>query len=261
MKKYFRNFKVVLLVAALMACMAYVPKVFPASASPPGEKPLSFKSTDFPSSMVVLMQRDNGWMQSGDFVYSIYTDDSAYYACWDVGFTGKDIIVKAFNTDTYPVKTGLSPGEVPVWGFYRINKMCLLKMSTYKSDGLLFGRASPTGEYIEVADNKYYSLDPVWPDITELKIKPPIAAGRFIPIYNLIAYRPLMPLYVDGVCRLEICEGSATVRQGKFFNDTQIKFTAADIARGYIRVIIRAKALANSTSTNTYREYKIYWSA
>lgn len=258
MKKYFGNFKIVLLFAAMLALMAFTPSVFPVSTSPPGEKPLSFTSMDFPKDIIILKAAENTWMQKGDFVYSIYQDNGAYFASWDVGFKSQNLIIKSFASDPeHPVKTGIGSNETAIWGLWRNDTMRMMEITTYKDKYYTYGKAVIKFR-MTVFDNLYFSLDPIWPAATEFKILPPIA-GQYIYFRDVFAYRPMMPKYVAGACKLEICEGSALVRNSTTFNMTQIKFTAADIERGYVVVTIRGTPLKNSSVSSTSKNYKLYW--
>lgn len=262
MKKYFGNFKIVLLFAAMLALMAFTPQVFPSSGDPPNNNPLAWCDGNFPSTLYLIDKADNPWYMKGDSIYSAFKINDEYYASgvkWSKSSMG---FAMAFaNVHGMPVKVGFGTDEQVYWGVCRKGVIYQLSLqSTYPGKYDTNAVFEITDIVLAVQDNPYYSLNPLWTDVTDFKIKPPIA-GKWIYFRDVLAYKPMTPKYVEGSCKLEICEGTATIKYGKMFNETKIKFTTADIERGYICVVIRAVPLKNSTSTKTYQEFKLYWQA
>ena len=255
--KTLRNFKIVLLLAAMMLISGFIGDVFPSGESPPG-KPLSFKSTDFPVSMVILKQTDNPWLENGDYIYSVYQDKGLMFACWDIQYKSKNVIIKAFGNDDYPVKTGFDKDEAITWGVYSEGCIFKLKLIEYVWDGLTFGIGTVTDVQLYVNDNRYYSLDPLWPDIGELKITKPLP-DKWYQMYELMSYGLIMPKYIDGSPWINITMGEAIIKPHKYFNSTKIKLTKADVARGYLVVTIQAKPLINSNFKSTSKQFRIFW--
>ena len=240
-----------------LCCMVITSQVFPQAVGVPSVKPVGYVSSEFPTSIIILKQTDNPWLMKGDELFSAYQDSGNYYAIKSDVFSSDNMIIKAFPNDKLPVKTGLSGGESPVWAVWRDNKMNLLTITTRQEEGLTFGKAVISENTITILDNKYYSLDPVWPEVSQLETAPP-KAHKYYFFYEVTLYRSLMPLYCSDV-KLEIAEGDAVLKYGKYFNETSIKISPSDIARGHIDIIIRGKALKNSKSTDTFRKYRLFW--
>jgi len=261
MKKYFGNFKIVLLFAAMLALMAFTPSVFPASSSPPGENPLGWNEGNFPSTLYLIDPADNDWYTKGDSIYSMFKINDEYYASgvkWSKSSMG---FAMAFaNVHGMPVKVGFGTDEQVYWGVCRKGIIYQLSLqTTYKGKYDTNAVFAMTDEVLTVLDNPYYSLNPVWPDVTDFKIKPP-TAGKWVYFRDIISYKNMLPKYIECTTKLTVCDGCALVKYGKYFNETKLKFSDADIAKGYISITIFAQPLKNSNSKQTSKTYKLSWS-
>jgi len=238
------------------------------------EKPLSFKSTDFPTNIIIMYQEENTWLKKGDAIYAVYQDEGLYYADFDVtyldknngyykGEKAKSVIIKSFSSDPeFQVKTGFYNDEQIIWALWRNNLMTVFTLSTYSSQGLIFGVGTLTNTIIQVYDNLYYSIDPLWPPAEQmiLNIYPPVTK-RNIVFYQLKkADNKLVkyPLYLENM-RWELYEGFGKVTTRALLNNTLFYFTDADIRRGYIKVKLIGTTLKNSASEDTFRIYTIAW--
>ncbi len=251
------------------------------------QKPLTWNDGNFPSTMYHVYQSDNVWMEEGLSIYSMFMVDNKYYASGEsivtsnqldvVGFrnTGADSIYSIidpipYNIGKEPVKTGFDYNEQVYWGLWNgVEMKKLMLISTYTSRAGETAIFNLTGETIEVLDNPYWSIDPVWPIDTTLKIKKPTATNKTFYLYNL-AYpgtdgRLYYPKYLLKL-QWEIVEGTTTVTNSYdkrkdiyFLNQAKFRFTKADIDKGYILVKLKGTVHINSGSTNTSKVYKIYW--
>lgn len=287
MKKYFGNFKIVLLFAAMLALMAFTPSVFPASSSPPGDKPLTWNDGNFPSTIYWVQKADNPWMVNGQSVFSMFKVDDKYYASGEKEIGNDQVFVMAFhNTGSdspyqlafdvlptglskEPIKTGLDYDEPVYWGFWDgQNIKQLILTSTYTSRGGEAAIFELTDVVMVVLDNPYWSLNPVWPADTTLKIKTP-KTKQALRLYNLAEKgndgKLFYPKYLLKL-QWQVVEGTTTVKNSYnkskdvyYLNDAQFRFSQADINKGYILVKLYGTPHINSMSADTSKIYKIYW--
>lgn len=276
-----------LLFAALLALMAITPSVFPASASPPGEKPLPWNDGNFPSTIFYVHKNDNPWMVNGQTVFSMFKVDGQFYAsgekeigdnqCFAMAFhnTGSDtpyqLAFDVFPTglSKEPIKTGLDFDEPIYWGVWNgQNIKQLILKGTYTSRAGEAAIFELTDVVMDVLDNPYWSLDPIWPVDTTLKIKPPTTKQTFR-LYNLADKgndgRLFYPKYLLKL-QWQVVEGTTTVKNSYnkskdvyYLNDAGFRFSQADINKGYILVKLYGTPHPNSMSTDTSKIYKIYW--
>jgi hypothetical protein len=111
---------------------------------------------------------------------------------------------------------------------------------------------------MEILDNPYWSLNPIWPDIDELKVSIPVA-NTYIPFGYFFTYDKLTPSQTPGWFTPEIVEGDAKLRVSKYFGSCSIRLSTTDVLRGYIKMKISAQLFPNSTSEQSSKIYKIYW--
>ena len=252
------------------------------------QKPLTWSNGEFPSTMYYANKADNPWMVDGQSVFSIFKADDKFYASGEKVIGNGQVFAMAFhNTGSdvpfrldfdavviglskESVKTGLDHKETVYWGVWdgeTIKKLNLV--STYT------GRAGETAIFnltdiiMEVHDNPYWSINPVWPSDTTLKIKTPTATNRQFYLYNL-AYsgndgRLFYPKYLLKL-NWEMVEGDTKVTNSYnkkkdiyFLNQAKFRFTQTDIERGYILVRLKGTPHKNSRSSETSKIYKIYW--
>lgn len=163
------------------------------------------------------------------------------------------------NLHDIPVKTGFGGDEQVYWGVCRKGVISQLKLiSTYKGKYDINAVFAMTDEILTVYDNPYYSLNPVWPDITELMVKKPVTT-KALTMSQFMDYKPLLPIYHAGGLKPEIVEGGAKLLVSKYFNSCTIRFSKADVEKGYIMIKIHATPLKNSKSEQVFKIYKIYW--
>lgn len=212
---------------------------------------------ELPIQMFILKPEENNFLAPGDEIYSIYQDDDKFYAGWGVMYRGGRMIPKAFANDEYVLKTGFTTKEEIIWGIFKDGKMYALELyKTYKENWYTFGIFNMTEKVLKVYDNLYYSLEPVWPSIDQYQI--PVPKPRTY-IFNEWHYDPILPKQTTGYFTPEIIEGDGKLTVSKYFGSCKYKFTASDIGRGFIRLRVHAKLLANATSEHVFQTYKIWW--
>lgn len=222
---------------------------------------LAWNNGNFPIINYLIDKKDNAWYRTLDNIYSMFKIDDKFYVSgikWSKSTMG---FAMAFgNDDSVPVKNGFESGEQIYWGVLKedgVHELTLV--STYQ--GILDINAifELTDNILDVNDNPYYSLDMVWPRITELKVNKPVT-NKALTMSQFIAYKPLMPQYHGGGLTPEIVEGKVTLKVvPKYFNSCTIRFTKEAVDKGYILLKIKANPLPNSNSTITEKTYKIYW--
>lgn len=226
---------------------------------------LIYSGGEYPLDMVILKKTDNPWLKAWDTIYSIYEIDGIYYASWGVTLkNGVNVIAKVFkDTGELPVKTGISVGQEVMWCVERDGVVYLLNITEMYSDGGIHcGKFSMSNITIELKDNPYYSLSPVWPDNTSLRIKIPQPNKAFT-LYQLQFtegndYRLQMPKFIENLQWIKI-GGDVVINTNKYLNSFLFKFSNFDIANGSINVKMQGTALKNSSSSDTSRIYNIYW--
>lgn len=250
--------------------------------------PIGWSDGNFPIVLLNVFKHENIWLQDGDLIYSAFKVDGKYYAsgikeaangmCFIMAFgnhgTDKiqlseaDYITLGIN-NKIPVKVGFDNSEPVYWGLCREGVIYQLDLIS-ESNGN-YGKQAKfevTNNVMEILDNPYWSLDPVWPDDVTVKIKPPTTRKAFR-LYNLALPYPDGSLkYPKYLLKLqwEIVEGTTTVKNSYnksndvyYLNDAQFRFSQADIENGFILVKMKGTTLKNSYSENTSKIYKIYW--
>jgi len=253
-----------------------------------GQKPLTRNDGNFPSTIYHVYESDNSWMKPGASIFSAFMIEGKLYASGENIIGGNQVDAMAFhNTGSdapyqlafdvivqglakEPVKTGLDFNEVVYWGLWdgAVMKQLILK-STYTSRAGETAIFELTDVVLEIMDNPYWSINPVWPSDTTLKIKTPTATNRQFYLYNL-AYsgnvgRLFYPKYLLKL-NWEMVEGDTKVTNSYnkkkdiyFLNQAKFRFTQTDIERGYILVRLKGTPHKNSRSSETSKIYKIYW--
>lgn len=230
------------------------------------QNPLTWNNGSFPIKNYIINPVDNAWYQTGDSIYSIYKIGDYYYANavkWSKSSMG---FAMAFANDSgVPLKNGFIEGDVIYWGVCRDGNITEIKLiSTYAGQYDVNSIFAETEHALDVKDNLYYSLNPIWPTITELKIAVP-GTSKAIPFSKLMPYSELTPKWTTGYFTPEISGTDAILKLSKnkiglvFLNSCTIRFKKADVDRGYFYLKIKATVLANSRSSDTERVYKIYW--
>jgi hypothetical protein len=224
------------------------------------QNPLGYNDGNFPSTNYLIDPADNAWYQKGDSIYSIFKINDEYFASGVKWSKSKMGFAMAFaNIHDMPVKTGFGADEQVYWGVCRKGLIYKLNLqNTYPGKYDTNAVFAITDEILIVHDNPYYSLNPIWPDITELRVKKPVTT-KDLTMSQFMAYQPLMPKYHAGGLKPEIVEGDVTLKVNKYFNSCTLRFTKAAVEKGYIFLKIVATPLKNSTSDQVSKTYKIYW--
>lgn len=223
-------------------------------------KPLFWNNGEFPAVLYLIEKKTNDWLKVTDVICSAYEFEGKLYASGAKTSKNTTAFGMAFWNDTnIPVKSGLNVGDVPVWAVYREGEMYQLDLvNTTVRNNSTYAKFELTTKPIEILDNLYYSIDPVWPEITALETERPTTA-KALTFSQFMDYKPLLPKFTTGNFVPEIVEGDAKLRLSKYFNACTIRFNEAGVANGYILLKVNAKPLQNSQSKDNSRTYKIYW--
>lgn len=223
------------------------------------QNPFGWNDGSYPLTSYQIKPAENSWYISGDLIYSAFKVDTSFYASgakWSTSSVGFGMAFK--NDNSISIKNGFVIDEPVYWGVWRESSVLQLNLkSSYTADYITYAVFELDSISLDVKDNPYYSLDPVWPTITELKVKKPVTT-KALTMAQFMAYKPLMPKYAS-LDRPEVSETAAVIRVGKYFNSCTIRFGEADVRKGYLLMKIYATPLQNSKSTETFKTYKIYW--
>jgi hypothetical protein len=272
------------------------------------QNPLGWSDGNFPSTLINVFKADNPWLENGDSIYSAFMVDDKYYASavkvaernmvflMAFGNTGTGTVqlsdvdsvsIVGYN-DKIPVKVGFNNKELIYWGVCRDGIIYKLEMISKKN-----GKYGVEGKFalmdkivdgqktyleIEIQDNPYYSLNPVWPENLNYRLKMPDtlqrrALQRDFYLYNMAYpwqlggknnpdWQMQYPKYVQGGSLMwEIFDGKSTVKNDKkgFLNQAKFRIAIEDLRRGYMLLKLTATPLPNSKSTDVSRIFKIYW--
>lgn len=227
------------------------------------QNPWPWNNGNFPMKLYKINPVDNkDWYQTGDSIYSIYKIGDVYYANavkWSKSSVG---FAMAFaNDDDIPVKNGFTKSDSIYWGRCRGGVITQLKTISFSGEYATF---VPLG-VITVKDNLYYSMKPIWPEITEFLIDKPITS-KALKFYQFMpGYSKLTPQWTTGYFTPELSETTAklTLSKGRngiiFLNACTVRFSKQDVAKGYFYLTIKAEPLKNSDSNYKSKKYKIYW--
>lgn len=232
------------------------------------QNPLGWNEGNFPIKNYLINKTDteNTWYEKGDSIYSIFKMDNAYYANgvkWSK--SSKGFAMAFANAGDVPVKNGFFPDDTIYWGRCRngiITQINLIKV--YKGELGEYAIFAETERILTVLDNPYYSLDPIWPVLLELKIEVP-TYKKAMTFAQLMPYGKLTPKWTTGWFTPVISETKAklTLAKGKngivFLNQCTIRFSKDDVAQRYFYLTIKATPLPNSTSPYKEQTYKIHW--
>ncbi len=229
-------------------------------------RPLCYNNGNFPMKNYIINPVDNSWYKTGDEVYSMFKIGDDYYAnAMKYSKSTMGFAMAFANDNTVPVKNGFLEDETVYWGVLRDGGMTELKLdSTYLGQCDINAIFAETDHVLDVKDNLYYSLNPEWPEITELKITTPLIT-KSMTFAQLIPYKKLTPKWTTGYFTPELSETKAVLKLSKnkqlqvYLNACSIRFSKADVAQGYFILKLKTDVLANSNSKDTERKYKIYW--
>jgi len=233
------------------------------------QNPLPWSSGNFPIEHYLINKTDveNTWYEKGDSIYSAFEMDDKFYASGVIWSKSSMGFASAFGNDgSVSVKNGFIKGDSIYWGVCKKGVIHQLKrISTYKSQYGTNAIFIPTGDTLQVLDNPYFSLNPIWTDNLNYRIKKPEKLNRDYFLYNLAFtggkdWRLQYPKYLSGL-KWEMYYGSSKVTNDKkgFLNQAKFRFTQADVDRGYILLKLTGTPYKNSRSADTSRVYKIYW--
>lgn len=263
------------------------------------QNPVGYSDGNFPAVLLNVFKSDNDWLQNGDSIYSAFKVDEKYYASMvKEAARGMVFLMAAGNTgtgtiqlsdadsisivgydDKIPVKVGFDNKEKVYWGVCRDGIIYKINLTHEKN-----GKYGKEGKFIltdtimDVFDNPYWSLNPVWPENLNYRLKMPDttqkrALQREFYLYDMAYpwvsggknnkdWQLWNPIYVKGgSLKWEMYDGKSIISRsgGRYLNQTKFRIAIEDLRRGYMLLKMTAEPLKNSTSTDTSRIYKIYW--
>ena len=264
-----------------------------------GQNPLGWSDGNFPSTLINVFKADNQWLENGDSVYSSFKVEGKYYASgvkvaarnmvflMAFGNTGTGTVqlsdvdsvsISGYN-DKIQVKVGLDNKEKIYWGVCRDGIIYQLNLISQKYGKYGYeGKFMLTDTIMEIIDNPYWSLNPVWPENLSYRLKMPDtlqrrALQRDFYLYQM-AYpwksggknhkdcQMWYPKYLEGgSLNWGVVDGKSTVKNSKggYLNIAKFRISIEDLRRGYMLLKLTGTPLKNSKSTDTSRVYKIYW--
>lgn len=257
------------------------------------QNPLPWNEGNFPTTMYYLTKADNGWLQSGDSIYSAFKVNDQYYASGVKVSSSTQVFIMAFNNagtdvvqvsdDDYitipgfgqdiPVKTGFDFNEQVYWGVCRdgvIKKLTFV--NSYPGPAGTSGIFINSDTLMTILDNPYWSLNPVWPSNLNYRLKMPDtlqrrALQRDFFLYNLAYssgadWRMQLPKYLKaGSLKWEMVDGKSKVTNDRkgFLNQAKFRLAIEDLRRGYMMVKLTGVQFPNSDSEDLSRIYRIYF--
>lgn len=233
------------------------------------QNPLPWSNGNFPiKNYLIDPGKNSSWYAQGDSIYSIFKVNEKYYASgvkWSKSSMG---FAMAFANDgEVPtlVQNGFLPDDVIYWGRCRKGVITQINLiSTYKGKLGECAVFAETEHILTVEDNPYYSLDPIWPVLTDLKIEVP-TYKKAMTFTQLMDLNKITPKWTEGWYTPELSGTNAKLklaknRDGKIFlNACTIRFSKDDVAQRYFFLKIIANPLPNSTSPYKEQVYRIHW--
>ena len=194
----------------------------------------------------------------GDQILSAYEFEGEFYASWLQPARASTFIIRVMADDSdTPVKTGVSPGEYPFYFLLRDDKLTLLDAERTKGSWINTIVLSDTRVEIEVHDNLYFTLCPIWPEVDSIMLNSTPALSN-LPFNRWLPYNQFQPLFTESL-EFELVKGSGRLTPSGTLNFWRYWFRPADIDRGYIELKVKAIPLANCESDNLTRNVKIFF--
>jgi hypothetical protein len=215
-------------------------------------------------------------IQTGDLLYTFFEIGKKRYASTSTEITDSEeyFIQKGINND-FPKKTGFDDGEAVQYAIFRDGKYYLLETNT----DWAFTQAAVTNEVIEVHNNPFYSIEPVWPEgdingeyvfqIPQAKIKLPVRKMSTLGEILNLNYQKwnVTPIFYDKIW-IEVIDVTLNVKgkpesyrlstRGSVTQSTY-RVTQNDFDRGHISFMIAIKPLRDAVidTAGTFRVLKI----
>ncbi len=194
--------------------------------------------------------------QPGDQILSTYEFEGEFYASWLQPASAATFIIRVMADDNdTPVKTGVSPGEDPLYFLLRNDTLTLLDAERTRGSWMNNIKLSDTRVQIDVHDNLYYSLCPEWPEIDEITLNQTPALAN-LPFNRWLPYNQFIPLYRESL-EFELVKGHGRLTPSTTLNFWRYWFRPDDLSKGYIILRIKAIPLANCHSDNLTRDVRI----
>lgn len=228
-------------------------------------KALTYRGqTEFPIDIKIV---ERGKMIVGaydkDEIISYFTIDGINYACFGgICSLTNGTIGKAMADSNLPKRTGFLDGEQINYAVYNNGEYKkVVWTNSYEKSGHTLWEGQ-LGEVVEIEDNPYYSIDPVWPEsdyIASPYSTAPKASAMKVKLSKHFKVGEYVPKYYE-TYTFELVEGDGVIYPyDKVPNNVSYKFTKTDIAREYIKVKIVCTPLKNSGSKDTERILKLQW--
>lgn len=187
--------------------------------------------------------------QTGDQILAAYHFESQLYASWLQPANANRFFIRVMGDDNdSPVKTGVGDKETPEYLLLRGDKIYALiiedlgKVSSFDAV-----RLHITDDEVVVHDNLYYSLEPEWPEVSEVTLNSRPATSN-LQFWRWCPYGQFMPKYYSDF-NFELITGSGMLRvpaRRKTLNMCSYWFRPQDITRGYIEFRVIVTPLTNA---------------
>lgn len=201
--------------------------------------------------------------QNGDTIYSYFTVNGINYASWYGICSLRDgTIAKALGDSDLSVRTGFLQDEevsyaVKTGGVHKK----VIWTGTYEKSEQTLWLAYLSEEVVQIEDNPYYSLSPVWPAF-DAEIYPyaqvPTTAYRDRFLYKYIQWNKYLPQNISG-WTIQLVEGTGRLTVAKSPSQSTYTFTKADMLRRSVTFKIVVTPLQNSASKDTSRTIILKW--
>jgi hypothetical protein len=228
--------------------------------------------TDFPIDIKMVQK---GTMISGashgDEIVSYYPYGGEYFASHKgVCSLTSGTVAKAMQDSDLPIKTGFYPDDEINYAVYQNGKYYKVEWGNYTSrGGNKYYEGSVTRDVVDIKDNLYYSLPPVWPD----QIHPVFPENTYtihpygekpilgtMKLFRLIQIQKYLPKFYQPYGNVfSVVEGTGKVIVTKDISQSSYVFTQADLNRKSITLRITTVPLPNSGSKDTFRDLKLSW--
>lgn len=226
-------------------------------------KPLCQHLTAFPCKILFFLSDEIEGLEEGDRIYSYYEYNGQYYASFEreVYYNSRVVAIgMAFNhgetsyDNPNNFKFGFNHNEIVNWGIYRNGVMFKLQVTDeYNQQGagefsFKYAKGIVTNEVVDVKDNLFYSLDPVW-RYEDGKVTTYSETPNLNHKIDLTLFRPAR----KESCVVSVVNGHGEVKSPDKFSAYYL--TIDDLYEGEVKFAVDVVPYRNSTFTDTHREY------
>ena len=225
-------------------------------------KALTYRgTTEFPIDIKIFAEGDLIGAQPGDLIVSAFMHEGNYYACWEAKVASNgSCIGKGLGDSELPAKTGFAEGETVYYFIYRNGEyLDVYLLASYQKNSITLWQAEIGDQPIQVFDNPYYSLDPVWPDI-DFTVTPyeQIPTSKYADrhLWNYIQWSKYFPQHVQNTT-VTLLSGKGKFYPSKYTNTLGYWFK--DQTEKEVKFLIKCTPLKNSRSADNERVLILKW--